>query len=51
MNTIYGEWTRCEDCIYFDDCDTKENRDGCLFGKSDNINEGLRRMKEDRINE
>ena len=34
MNTLYGEWTRCEDCICFDDCDTKENRDGCYFGNN-----------------
>ena len=32
MNTIYGEWIECKNCIYFEDCDTKENRDGCYFG-------------------
>lgn len=32
MNTIHGEWVRCKDCIHFEDCDTKEGRDGCYFG-------------------
>lgn len=30
-----GEWTQCKDCIYFDDCLNKENRDGCYFGDDD----------------
>ena len=34
MNTIYGEWTQCKDCIYFEDCTTKEDRDGCYFGET-----------------
>ena len=33
MNTLYGEWTQCKDCAYFDDCDEKENKDGCYFGE------------------
>lgn len=35
MNTLYKEWTLCKDCIYFDDCPNKENRDGCYFGDND----------------
>lgn len=35
MNTSNGEWTRCKDCIYFDDCLNKENRDGYYFGDND----------------
>lgn len=34
-----GEWTRCKDCIYFDDCLNKENRDGCYFGDNDEAGE------------
>lgn len=25
-------WVNCNECIYFDDCETKEDRDGCYFG-------------------
>ena len=35
MDTSYGEWTQCKDCIYFDDCITKENEDGCYFGNEE----------------
>ena len=35
MNTSNGEWIRCEDCIYFDGCLNKEDRDGCYFGDND----------------
>ena len=34
MNTLNGEWTQCKDCIYFDDCTTKESDDGCYFGNT-----------------
>ena len=34
MNTTHGEWVRCTKCIYFEDCDTKEGRDGCYFGET-----------------
>lgn len=33
MNTIFGEWIPCTDCIYFEDCEDKESRDGCYFGE------------------
>lgn len=33
MNTIYGEWIHCSGCAYFEDCETKEDRDGCYFGE------------------
>lgn len=28
------EWTNCFDCLYFEDCEKKESRDGCCFGES-----------------
>ena len=28
-----AEWTQCKECIYFEDCQTKEDRDGCYFGE------------------
>ncbi len=28
-------WTECKDCIYFDECDNKESRDGCYFGDTE----------------
>lgn len=34
MNTIHGEWVECKDCIYFEDCDAKEEREGCYFGEN-----------------
>ena len=30
-NMVAG-WTNCKDCIYFEDCETKEDRDGCYMG-------------------
>jgi hypothetical protein len=35
MNTIHGEWVECKDCIYFEDCDAKEEREGCYFGETE----------------
>lgn len=26
------DWTECNKCMLFDDCNNKENRDGCHFG-------------------
>lgn len=47
MNTIYGEWVECKNCIYFEDCDTKEDKDGCFFGEFDNTNEEyIKKCKE-----
>lgn len=37
MDTLYGEWTQCKNCIYFDDCTTKESDDGCYFGNNDEV--------------
>ena len=28
-------WTDCKDCIYFDECENKESRDGCYFGDTE----------------
>lgn len=28
------DWTSCFDCVYFEDCEEKESRDGCCFGES-----------------
>lgn len=32
METTFGNWTRCNECIYFEDCESKEDRDGCYMG-------------------
>lgn len=29
-------WTACKDCIDFEDCENKEDRDGCYFGEVEN---------------
>ena len=26
------DWINCKECVYFDDCEETENRDGCYFG-------------------
>ena len=31
--STYDEWTLCKNCIYFEDCDTKEDRFGCYCGE------------------
>ena len=30
------DWIECKECIFFEDCEEKENRffDGCYFGES-----------------
>lgn len=28
-------WTNCKECIYFEECDEKEGRDGCYFGETE----------------
>ena len=33
-----GNFIICSQCIYFEECENKENRDGCYFGE---INEDL----------
>lgn len=35
MNTTHGEWVKCTKCIHVEDCDTKEDRDGCYFGETE----------------
>lgn len=37
MNTTHGEWVQCKDCVHFEDCDTKEDRDGCYLGETERI--------------
>ena len=32
MDTLYGEWVECKNCIYVEDCDTREDKDGCFLG-------------------
>jgi len=29
----YEHWVSCLECIYIDDCEIKEDRDGCLAGE------------------
>lgn len=28
-------WTECTECIFFEDCDKRENGDGCYFGETE----------------
>ena len=30
-----GEWVQCKDCTNFEDCETKEDRDGCYLGDTE----------------
>lgn len=30
-----NEWVSCSECIYWDDCEEKENVDGCEFGETE----------------
>ena len=27
-----GEFVICSQCVYWEDCENKEDRDGCFFG-------------------
>lgn len=37
-----GDFVICSQCIYWEDCEMKESRDGCYFGEmEDNLNEDL----------
>ena len=29
------DWVVCKECIYFEDCENKEDRDGCYFGEDE----------------
>lgn len=31
--SMYEHWVNCSECIYFDECEIKEDRDGCLAGE------------------
>lgn len=28
-------WVNCKECIYFEECNNKEDRDGCYFGMTE----------------
>ena len=30
-----GEFIMCSQCIYWRECENKENRDGCYFGETE----------------
>lgn len=30
------DWTNCKECVSFEDCDNKEDRNGCYFGEQNN---------------
>ena len=32
MNDCFETFIYCKNCIYFDECNSKENRDGCYLG-------------------
>jgi hypothetical protein len=38
IDTVFGRFTYCTHCIYFEECTEKENRDGCMFGDTDEEN-------------
>ena len=35
------EFVLCSECIYYDECENKEDRDGCYFGEEENCDETL----------
>ena len=41
------EWTECKNCIYFDDCENKENYDGCYCGEREESLEEMRGRRYD----
>ena len=34
---IHADWTPCIQCYFFEDCETKESRDGCYLGEPKEI--------------
>lgn len=36
------EYVACKECIMREDCENKENRDGCYFGEKEEKNENLK---------
>ena len=32
---MFGDFIYCNSCIYFEDCEDKESRDGCYCGETD----------------
>ena len=28
---IFDYWINCNECIFYEDCEAKEDRDGCIF--------------------
>ena len=40
MPPYAGDFINCADCLFWEDCENKESRDGCYCGeKEDNFNE------------
>lgn len=37
----------CLECIFFEDCQDKESRDGCYFGEKEEEDDELYRIKEE----
>ena len=35
MDILHEGWVECKNCIYFEECANKENKDGCYFGETD----------------
>ena len=45
------EWTECKNCIYFDECENKEDRDGCYCGeREESLEETGGRMYDENTN-
>ena len=37
-----GDFVICSQCVYWEDCENKEDRDGCYFGeKEENFDEAV----------
>lgn len=47
-----GDFVICSQCVYWEECEMKEDRDGCYFGETeDNLNETLDTATEiERLN-
>lgn len=41
-------FTYCKDCVYFSECEDKEDRDGCYFGETIEDDE-VRTLDLDRV--
>lgn len=31
----FDYWINCNECIFYEDCEAKEDRDGCILGEKE----------------